>query len=177
MLGDAEFLPLKENMFDTILCIGAISHLPTVESVKKAVKGMKRVARPSGTIYVTFWLNLYSFLGIQDALMLRVLDILKVDRVQFLKFRGLEEINVIFGYVGLKIKKIRYGSLVVFPMYTLYFPPKLKRILDKIEDIFNQFHKSHSLFSRFSTVFEVTCENISPLHSKPIKSDTYYQFF
>ena len=177
-LGDAEFLPFRENMFDVALCIGTISHLPSVESVKKAVKEMRRVIRPHGITYITFWLNLYSFfLGIQDALILRVADIFEVDRVQLLRFRGLREINAIFNCVGLKIKKIRYGALVEFPKYIFYFTPSfVKKIVDKIMDVFNEFHKTHSLFSGFSNVFEVTCENVSPLHIQSIKADAYYQF-
>jgi ubiquinone/menaquinone biosynthesis C-methylase UbiE len=35
VLGDAEFLPFRENKFNVTLCIGTISHLPEIESVKR----------------------------------------------------------------------------------------------------------------------------------------------
>jgi len=176
-LGDAELLPLRDNRFDTLLCIGMISHLPTLESVKKAVREMKRVIRPRGIIYIPFWLNLYSVAGIQRALTLRVMDTLKVDRAQFLLFRGLREINAVFNCSGLRIRKIRYGVLFDYPFVLYSMPRFIKRMVNKFEDVLNEFHKSHSNFSRFSFEFEVTCENVSPSHFQSVKPDTYYQFF
>lgn len=178
VLGDAEFLPFTENTFNSLLCIGTISHLPTVESVIKAVKEMKRVTKLNCRSYITWWVNLYSFYGVQNALMLKLLDILKVDRGQVLNFKGISEINDIFNYVGLKIKKMRYGALVNFSGYICYFMPNVvNKILNKIATIFNGFHKSHSLFSSFSNSFEVTCENASPSNLQFVKPDVYYQFF
>lgn len=177
VLCDAEFLPFRENSFDATLCVGTISHLPNVKSVKEAVKEMKRVVRPHGTIYITWWQNLYSVFGIQDTLMLKVIDIFNVDRAQFLKFRGIREINAIFNCLGLKIRKIRYGALVEFPIIFYSSPNFVVKILNRVKDVFNEFHKGNSLFSHFSTSFEVTCEKASPLHYRLIKADAYYQFF
>lgn len=35
VLGDAEFVPFRENKLNVTLCIGTISHLPKIESVKR----------------------------------------------------------------------------------------------------------------------------------------------
>jgi len=177
LLGDAEFLPFRENIFKIALCIGTISHLPNKESVKKALKEMKKVIKPYGIIYIPFWLNLFSFFGIQQALTLKVLDIFHFGRAQYLMFRGLKEINDIFTSCRLKIKQIRYCKLVELP-WILYFSPNfVKKLVNKMIYIINEAHSRHSFLSTFSVSFEVTCENISPSHDQSITADVYYHFF
>lgn len=176
VLGDAEFLPFRRNTFSVILCIGTISHLPTIASVKRAVKEMKSVIKLCGRIYIPWWINRYSLFGIQDTVLLKALDMLNIEHAQYLKFHGLTQLNAIFTSAGLTIKHIRYGNLIEFPQSIFYFSPNiLKKLLDTIGNVFNRFHKRNGLLSSYSSTFEVTCENIAS-QQQLVKAESYYQF-
>ena len=175
ILGDSEFLPLRENKFDATICIGTISHLPTIKCAKKAIKEMKRVTVWHGVIFITWLLNLYSVNGIQEALKLKILDLMNTDRVQFLKFRGLKGINNLFQSCGLKILKIRY-SMLVYDFVPL--PTFLEQMRNKIMSFLNTFHERNRVLSRFSSTFEVKAEKTKQRGKQGyVSADTYHQFF
>jgi len=176
VLADAECLPFHMNNFDTILCIGTIAHLPNVKSVVNTIKEMKRTLKPNGTVYITFWLNLYSFFGIQHVITMKILDFFQFSRAQQLIFRGLKEINNIFTCCGLKITRICYGNLMRPPWIMHFAPNFVIKIINKITFVINEAHKKNPRFSRFSVTFEVTGKKIPLTHNQSVKADDYHQF-
>ena len=58
--GDAQNLPFADNSFDLVVSCETIEHLPDVES---AVRGMHRVTRPGGKLFLTTP-NYANFMGL-----------------------------------------------------------------------------------------------------------------
>lgn len=172
--ADAEYLPFRDNSFNVALCIGIISHLPSLQSVKRALKQIRRSLKMGGKFYTTWLLNLYSLWCIQEALKFSIMG---PDREQHLKFRGLPQITNIFTESKLEILKIRYGILaykltILYPYLPMFIQRKIKPIVKSV----NKFHKNHSLLSFFSRSFEITAQKSGNNISKtPVKAESFYE--
>lgn len=152
VVGDGEFLPFRSCTFDAIICIGTISHLPSVSSAKKAIKEMARIISQNGIIYVHWLQNLYSIFGIQELLFLKIVDLIGFKRAQYLLFRGLGEIQKLFDEARLSIKEIQYRSTIGLPTkIPELLPLFLRKIIFKTLNILDK----HHIFHKFSSTFNV----------------------
>jgi SAM-dependent methyltransferase len=173
VVADSEFLPLRNDAFDVCLCIGMISHLPTQKNVRNTIEEMRRVTKDK--IYVPWWINRSSLIGIETSVGLKLADLLRVRHPQFLRFNGFDEIFEICNSSQWKVSRLRYGNLFS-STWLLYFAPKsLKMLLNKVLENLNKFHTNHSFLWRSSGVFEVTLEKRSELDKTELKG--YYEFF
>lgn len=155
VVGDAEFLPLRKSVADAVICIGVISHLPSVSSAKRTVKEMARVTNRNGVVRLNFLQNLYSVFGLQESIILRLLDSVGVNRVQLLLFKGLGEIQEFFNEAGLEIREIQYVSPIGIPAFDA-LPTFIRKFIINIQSILD---KSRML-RKFSRTFDVTaCRN------------------
>jgi ubiquinone/menaquinone biosynthesis C-methylase UbiE len=172
VLVDAEYLPFKDDTFDVAMCIGVISHLPSLKSVRRGLKEIRKTLRADGKIYVTWLLNVYSSWCFQEAIKFLIFG---PDREQHLKFRGLPEINNVFSEARLQILKIRYGILfykltILFPHLPIFVQRRIKTFVKHI----NMFHQAHSLFSFFSRSFEVTAQKTNMVNAFT-KADSFFE--
>jgi SAM-dependent methyltransferase len=175
VLVDAESLPFRSDLFDIVLCIGVISHLPSMQSVERALQQIRRSLKMGGKLYTTWLLNLFSIWCVQEALKFSIMR--RPDREQHLKFRGLPEINNVFKESKLEILKIRYGILL-YKLTILYphLPFFMQRKIDAISRVVNKFHREHSVFSFFSRSFEVSAQKTQMNPSKThTKVDSFYE--
>jgi len=134
MIGDAEFLPFRARAVGSIISLGTISHLPSLGCAKKAIKEMARVVSRGGIVYVNWFQNLYSVFGIQELLVLKIMDLMNTERVQMLLFRGLGEIQKIFQDARLSIKEIRCVSSIAVPIPSM-LPLYLRRSALRVQNI------------------------------------------
>jgi SAM-dependent methyltransferase len=136
VIGDAEFLPFRTRAVSSIISLGTISHLPSLKCAKKAIKEMARVVSQGGIVYVNWFQNLYSVFGIQEMLVLKIMDLMNAGRVQMLLFRGLDEIREMFQEARLSIKEIQRVSSVgipipsILPLYLQRFALGAQGMLD-----------------------------------------------
>jgi ubiquinone/menaquinone biosynthesis C-methylase UbiE len=153
IVADSEFLPFQNQTFDFTLCIGTICHLPTKEIARKAVREMCRVTKRK--IYIPWWMNRQSLLGVEFGVFLKLFDLLHIPRAQYLQFDGYREVCQVCGNM---VTQLRYGDLFNSTWLFNFAPPTIKSMLRKIFEALNRFHRNNRLLLRFSTDFEVTLE-------------------
>jgi len=171
--ADAEYLPFKDDTFDVALSIGVISHLPSMKSVKRALRQVRKTLKLGGKVYITWLLNLYSLWCIQEAIKFSLIG---PDREQHLKFRGLPAINNVFIESKLRILRIRYGILfwklvIFFPHLPAFVQRRIKTVVNAI----NRFHEKHTLLSFFSRSFEVTAQKTNVGFDLRAKINSFYE--
>lgn len=173
-VADAETLPFRSDCFDVVLCIGTICHLPSKNSVIKALSEIRRATKEKSKIYIPWWQNIYSVQGIEHAFFLPLFDLLHIPRAQYLRFKGLPEIQNILNTARLSIDKIYYGKLLTLTWILNFSPKSLRVIISGFMKLINRFHEKNRTFSRFSGNFEIACQHGNPNYA--VKPDSYHEF-
>lgn len=158
VVADAEALPFRSDNFNVVLCIGAICHLPSKDSLVKALSEMKRVTKMHGKIFIPWWINFYSISGLERKMMAKLFDILRIPRAQYLTFHGVKDVCTIINNSGLTINKMCYGSLLQMPWILFPSPTKIRNLFARVIELLNDHHRKNSSLSRLSYSFEVTCQ-------------------
>lgn len=127
VVGDAESLPFRQSAFSGVISLGMISHMPTTKCAGNAIREMARVTSNKGIVFVNWLQNLFSAYGIWESFLLKIADIMGVNRAQMLQFRGLGEVRSLFRQAGLSIKEMRHVSTITLPIPA--FLPSLPRRL------------------------------------------------
>lgn len=55
IVGDVTFMPLRSSVFDLLMCIAVIHHIPTRELRHKALHEMLRVMKAGGSMIISAW--------------------------------------------------------------------------------------------------------------------------
>jgi SAM-dependent methyltransferase len=150
VIGDAEFLPFRTRVLGSIISFGTISHLPSLGCAQKAIKEMARVVSREGIVYVNWFQNLYSVFGIQEMLVLKIMDLMNVGRAQMLLFRGLDEIQKMFQEARLSIKEIHRVSSIGVPIPSM-LPLHLQRLARRVQSVLD----SSRVLQKIPRVFDV----------------------
>lgn len=170
LVADAEFLPFQNQNFDFALCIGTICHLPTKQSARAAVREMCRVTKRK--IYIPWWINRWSLLGVEHSIFLRLFDLLHISHSRYLRFNGYEEVRQVCGN---RITRLRYGGLFDSAWLFRFAPPAIAGILHKIFKALNTFRRNNPLLPRFSSTFEAILEPGEK--TVKMKVDGFHEFF
>jgi ubiquinone/menaquinone biosynthesis C-methylase UbiE len=135
ILGDAENLPFRAEIFDKAMSMTVINHLP---HPNKAIREMSNVLKVNG-IAVVSSPNIFSFRGIPHAL--RVLKE-KIFRVKMVKMCALKftpwKLQLMHKNAGLKILRTQGVIWVPLPP-KLNYKPKTIRMIERIEKFLDNF--------------------------------------
>jgi SAM-dependent methyltransferase len=151
VIGDAEFLPFRACAVGSIISFGTISHLPSLGSAKKAIKEMARVVSRGGIVYVNWFQNLYSVFGIQELLVLKIMDLMNAERVQMLLFRGPNDVQRMFQDARLSVTEIRCVSTIAVPTPSM-IPLYLRRCALRVQNILDSSHVLQKIPRHFDVV-------------------------
>jgi len=120
---DVESLPFKDSSFDTIVCLGVITYL---ESVEKTLREFSRILRPGGVLILSS-LN-KAHLAMYLDIPIRVGDVLDIS----MKFARKILKKILGTRIASRIATWRKRPEIknAPPVYRRYFTPKLKTLLE-----------------------------------------------
>lgn len=127
LVSSAFNLPFPDNLFDRVLCIAVLHHIPSKELRLKFLEEIKRIMKPKGTLILTVWnLNPIDmiltgrykrFLNFLKCFVLKILGKSKLDfkdffipwrniLLRYVHFFTKSELKELAEQSGLKTKKI-----------------------------------------------------------------------
>ncbi len=124
VVADAEQLPFKPAVFDKVLAVALVSHLPSRKSILKALREVCFCVKKGGLCYLNWWLNLYSPFSLLLSLANRAGFLGKEQRIQLLMFKGSDEVKKLCSQAGLSVASIVRGSV---SWYLGYLVPRVMR--------------------------------------------------
>jgi len=154
VIGDAETLPFINKVFDAAICIGTISHLPTTGAARKVIGEMSRTLLENKSVYIDWFQNLYSFFGVIDVIFIKIVDLIGKPRAQFLKFRGLNEIQKIFYNNNFNIKQVLFFSTIgIITWASCFFPKFIVRVFFRVQETLDQIYRKLPILRKYSRMF------------------------
>lgn len=153
VVADAESLPFREESFEKILATGLVVHLPTRNSVVRALQQFRFIMKKNGRCFIIWLPNLYSIFGPLFKFVTRIGFIGKRERIQFLNFKGVKEIRQICAQAGLTISQIFHNSILWYGFYL--FPKFTHKYIEKIVSIQNETNRRHPTTSFLPYSFNI----------------------
>ena len=160
VVGDAEYLPFREGLFDKVLVASMLSHLPSRRNVSNVLKQVRLCMKDSGVCFLGWWLNLFSPFSFILVFANRANFFGKSERIQLLSFKGSREIQLMCERAGLSPARVEHGSVFWYVFYL--FPKSVHSLNEKLLRVLQDFRTPGSKFSLPPFFFDVVVQKVVP---------------